>query len=67
MVHLLILGWLFKKDKLKELEKQQAAVLEQARDLQRSGDLRAYAAKIEEAEKIAEAIEEQKRQDAAKK
>jgi hypothetical protein len=44
---------LFKSNKEKEiakLQKQYAAIMETARDIQRSGDLRAYSAKIEESE-----------------
>ena len=43
---------LFKKDPLKQLEKRHARLLEEAVTIQRSGDLRAYAAKIEEAERL---------------
>ena len=45
-------SWFFKKDKVKELEKKHLALLEEARDIQRSGDLRKYAAKLEEANAV---------------
>ncbi|MEZ4988640.1 MAG: DUF6435 family protein [Saprospiraceae bacterium] len=47
---------LFKKDPIKELEKQYLAIMEEAMHLQRSGDLKAYAHKIEAAEEIATKI-----------
>ena len=43
--------------RLKKLERQHRALLERARDIQRSGDLRAYAALLEQAEALAEQIE----------
>jgi hypothetical protein len=49
---------LFKKDPIKSLEKKYLATMEAARDIQRSGDLRAYASKIEEAENIRNKIDE---------
>ncbi len=53
---------LFKKDPLKELEKAYARIMEEAMYIQRSGDLKAYAAKIDESEEILRQIEEIKRQ-----
>jgi hypothetical protein len=47
----------FKKDPVKQLQRQYEKLLEEARDIQRSGDLRAYARKIEEAEAVAKKIE----------
>ena len=44
---------LFKKDPVKKLEQQHARIMEEAMQIQRSGDLKAYARKIEEAEQIA--------------
>jgi len=41
---------LFKKDPAKKLEKKYEQLMEKARNVQRSGDLRAYAALIEESE-----------------
>ena len=51
---------LFKKDPLKKLNKQYQKLMEEARDIQRSGDLKLYAKKIEEAEKVAQLIEKLK-------
>ena len=47
---------LFKKDPVKKLEQQHARIMEEAMQIQRSGDLKAYARKIEEAEQIAAKI-----------
>ncbi|MEM7574660.1 MAG: DUF6435 family protein [Bacteroidota bacterium] len=47
---------LFKKNPLKKLEQQHARIMEEAMQIQRSGDLKAYARKIEEAEKLAAKI-----------
>ena len=49
-------SWFFKRDKLAELEKKQLALLAEARDVQRSGDLRKYAQKMEEIEALNEEI-----------
>lgn len=43
--------------RLKKLERQHRALLERARDIQRSGDLRAYAALLEQADVLVEQIE----------
>jgi len=48
---------LFKKDPVKQLEKEYAAILEKARDTQRSGDIRGYAKLMEESEEILKKIE----------
>jgi hypothetical protein len=48
---------LFKSDPSKKLRKQYERLLEEARDLQRSGDLRAYSKKLVEAEEIARQLE----------
>ena len=48
---------LFKRDPSKKLKKQYARLMEEARDIQRSGDLRLYADKISKAEEIAKQIE----------
>ena len=48
---------LFKKDPVKQLEKQYQVIMEEAMHIQRSGDLKAYARKIEAAEKILAEIE----------
>ena len=51
----------FKKDPIKDLEKKYLQMLEEARDIQRSGNLRAYATKLDEAEKLQEQIDQLKR------
>ncbi len=48
----------FKKDPVKKLEKKYLRLMEEARDIQRSGDLRLYAKKIEEAETVQREIEQ---------
>ena len=48
---------IFKKDPVKKLEKQYSVIMERARDVQRSGDLKAYARMIEESESILGKIE----------
>lgn len=48
---------LFKKDPAKKLRKAYHKKLEEARDIQRSGDLKAYARLMEEVEKMAEELE----------
>lgn len=47
---------LFKKDPVKALEKKHARLLEEAMTIQRSGDLRAYAEKLAEAQKVEDEI-----------
>lgn len=47
---------LFKKNPVKELEKQHARLLEEAMNLQRNGDLKGYAAKLTEANEIEDKI-----------
>ncbi len=49
---------LFKKDPIKKLEKEYEQLMSKARDVQRSGDLRAYAVMIEESENILTKIDE---------
>lgn len=51
---------LFKKDPLKELEKKHASLLKEAMNIQRSGDIKAFARKMGEAEEVAVEIEKQK-------
>lgn len=51
---------LFKKDPIKKLEKEYAAMMEKARDIQRSGDLKHYSRIIEESEVLAKKIEAMK-------
>ena len=48
---------LFKKDPVKKLEKQYYAMLEKARDIQRSGDIKAYALIMAESEELWKQIE----------
>lgn len=48
---------LFKKDPTKKLEKEYEQLMEKARNVQRSGDLRAYAVLIEESETILNKID----------
>lgn len=52
---------LFKKDPVKKLEKEYQSLMLKARDIQRSGDLKAYAVIIDEAETLGKKIEELKR------
>lgn len=49
---------LFKKDPTKKLEKEYERLMAKARDVQRSGDLKAYAVLIEESETILAKIDE---------
>ena len=48
---------LFKKDPIKKLEKEYEETLEKARDIQRSGDIKAYSAMMAKSEEIWERIE----------
>ena len=48
---------LFKRDPIAKLEKKYAALLEEARDIQRNGDVVAASAKTAEAEAVREEIE----------
>lgn len=52
---------LFKKDPVKKLEEKHKALLEKAMQVQRSGDLRAYAVLVQEAEALEMKILELKR------
>ncbi len=49
---------LFKKDPTKKLEKEHQKLLKEAMELQRSGDIKGYAAKIAEAETLEKKIAE---------
>lgn len=51
----------FKKDPAKKLHKLYLQKMEEARDLQRSGDIKAFAQKSAEAEEIMQQIEALKR------
>lgn len=59
-----IMFGLFKKDPLKKMEKEHAKMLEEAMQIQRSGDIKGYAAKMAEADELEKKImalrEEQK-------
>lgn len=48
---------LFKKDPAKKLREQYAKILEEARDLQRKGDIKGFAQKTAEAEEVLKQIE----------
>jgi hypothetical protein len=52
---------LFKKDPIKKLKKQYARLMAEARDIQRSGDLKLYAVKISKAEEVAQQIDNLKK------
>lgn len=52
---------LFKKDPIAKLEKEYQKIMEEAMHVQRSGDLKAYARKIEASERILEQIKELKK------
>ena len=47
---------LFKKDPLKKMEKEHAKMLEEAMQIQRSGDIKGYAAKMAEADELEKKI-----------
>lgn len=47
----------FKKDPVKELEKQYLKLMEEAMFIQRGGDIKAYALKVAEAEEIQKQID----------
>ena len=49
---------LFKKDPVKKLEKQYLQLMEEAMRIQRGGDIKAYAAKVAEAEEVQKQIDE---------
>lgn len=51
----------FKKDPVKKMEKQYLALLEEAMQIQRKGDIKGYAAKMAEAEELQKQIEEKKK------
>lgn len=48
---------LFKKDPVKKLREQYASLLEEARDLQRKGDIKGFATKSAEAEEVLKKME----------
>ena len=51
---------LFRNNPIKKLSRQYKKLMKEARDIQRSGDLKLYAQKINEAEEIAEQIQAMK-------
>lgn len=51
---------LFKKDPAKKLEKKYLALMEEAMLIQRSGDIKAYSAKVAEAEEVMKELEKMK-------
>ncbi|MCI5080711.1 MAG: DUF6435 family protein [Saprospiraceae bacterium] len=51
-------GLFKKKDPIQELEKEYLKLMEEAMRIQRGGDIKAYAAKVAEAEEIQKKIEE---------
>lgn len=53
---------LFKKDPIKKLEKKYLKLMEEAMEIQRGGDIKAYAEKSAEAERVAEEIEALKKE-----
>lgn len=57
---------LFRKDPVQRLRKEYARCLEQARDLQRNGDIKGCAAKSAQAEALLKQIDEIEQPDAAK-
>lgn len=57
---------LFKKDPTKKLEKKYLALMEEAMMIQRSGDIKAYSAKVAEAEEVMQAIEKMKDEQVSK-
>ena len=56
----IIMFGLFKKDPIKKLEKKYLKLMEEAMQIQRGGDIKAYAEKSAEAERVAEESEELK-------
>ena len=52
-----IMFGLFKKDPVKALEKKYQKLMEEAMQIQRSGDIKGYAAKMAEAEEVQKEID----------
>jgi hypothetical protein len=48
---------IFRSDPIKKLKREYAQLMAEARDIQRSGDLKLYAVKISKAEEVARQIE----------
>jgi hypothetical protein len=55
-INSMIMFSIFSTNPVKKLNKQYERLMKEARDIQRSGDLRLYAKKIEEAELLAKRI-----------
>ncbi len=55
---------IFKKDPIKKLEKQYQQLMEEAMHIQRGGDIKAYSAKVAEAEEVQKKIEERLKEQA---
>ncbi len=55
-----IMFGLFKKDPAKKLEKKYLELMEEAMMIQRSGDIKAYSAKVAEAEEVMVELEKLK-------
>lgn len=53
-----MLGRLFRKNARKELRRAYEAAMREARDVQRRGDIQAYAAKAAEADRIRQQLED---------
>ncbi len=51
---------IFKKDPIKKLQKEYQSLMQEAMQIQRTGDLRLYAEKIAEADDLLKKIEEMK-------
>ncbi len=56
-------GFFKKKDEKEVLQKQYAKLLEEARDIQRKGDMKSFALKTAEAEEVMEKIIELQKQE----
>lgn len=52
-----IMFGLFKKDPIKQMEKEYEKMMEEAMQIQRGGDIKAYALKVAEAEELLKKIE----------
>ena len=57
---------LFKKDPIKKMEKEYFAMLEKARDIQRSGDIKSYAKMMAKSEELWAQIEKQRAENGKK-
>ena len=55
----------FKKDPIKALEKEYLKLMEEAMQIQRSGDIKSYALKVDEAEEIQKKIDALRKEQAS--